>query len=193
MKRRAWLLPLTAVLLLLILCTDRWRRARLESSQDRNIAAASRKYGLDPALLKAVMWRESKFNPEARGTKGEVGLMQIMEITGQEWAEAQHLASFAHASLSDPVRNIDCGAWYLQKLLPRYTRTDNPVPYALADYNAGRGNVLRWMRAEAATNSAVFVEQIGFPSTRSYVRAVMERREKYRHSLPWDAPASSKR
>jgi cobaltochelatase CobN len=51
--------------------------------------------------------------------------------------------------------------------------------YALADYNAGRSNVLKWMKNEATTNSAAFVERIGFPSTQAYVRAVMERRDKY--------------
>jgi soluble lytic murein transglycosylase len=53
------------------------------------------------------------------------------------------------------------------------------VPYALADYNAGRGNVLKWMKGAATTNSEAFIEQIGFPSTRHYVRTVVERRKKY--------------
>ena len=79
----------------------------------------------------------------------------------------------------NPERNIECGTWYLGKLLRRYTKADNPVPYALADYNAGRGNVLKWIKDDAATNSAVFIEGIRFPSTRNYVRNVMQRREKY--------------
>ncbi|HWH67973.1 MAG TPA: hypothetical protein VNT26_01200, partial [Candidatus Sulfotelmatobacter sp.] len=62
----------------------------------------------------------------------------------------------------------------------RYTQTDNPLPYALADYNAGRANVLKWNRGAAATNSTTFMEQIGFPSTKAYVRAGMGRYEYYR-------------
>ena len=158
---------------------DQWRRAHLESSQDSNILSASRKHGVDPALVKAVIWRESKFNPRARGTKSERGLMQIMEITGREWAGEQRVPLFSEDVLLEPAQNIDCGTWYLGKLLRRYTRTDDPVPYALADYNAGRGNVLKWIKDDAATNSAVFIERIRFPSTRNYVRKVMERREKY--------------
>ncbi|HEY0549528.1 MAG TPA: lytic transglycosylase domain-containing protein, partial [Verrucomicrobiae bacterium] len=65
------------------------------------------------------------------------------------------------------------------KLLRRYAKTDDPVPYALADYNAGRGNVLKWIKDDAATNGALFILQIRFPSTRDYVQKVMERREKY--------------
>jgi len=68
----------------------------------------------------------------------------------------------------------------LKKLIKRYAQTDKPVVYALADYNAGRGNVLKWNMGEAATNSAVFIEQIGFPGTKAYVKSVMRRYEKYR-------------
>jgi soluble lytic murein transglycosylase len=163
----------------LVFLADQWRRAHLESSQDKTIFAASRKYGVDPALVKAVVWQESRFNPRARGTKDERGLMQIMEITGREWAGEQRVPLFSEDLLLEPAKNIDCGTWYLGKLLRRYTKTDDPVPYALADYNAGRGNVLRWIKDDAATNSAAFIEQIRFPSTRDYVRNVMERREKY--------------
>lgn len=179
MKLRVRLFLVLAFVLLLAFLADQWRRANLESSQDKNILAAARKYNVDPALIKAVMWRESKFDPYARGTKGETGLMQIMELTGREWADAQQIPLFAPVMLRDPARNIDCGVWYLRKLLPRYTKTDDPVPYALADYNAGRGNVLKWMKDEATTNSAAFIERIGFPSTQAYVRSVMERRKKY--------------
>ena len=179
MKLRARLVLALALVLLLAFLADRWRRAHLESSQDQNILAAARQHGVDPALIKAVIWRESRFDPHARGMKGETGLMQIMDLTAREWGDAQRLKIFAPVLLRDPARNIDCGAWYLRKLLPRYAKTDDPVPYALADYNAGRGNVLKWMKDEAATNSAAFIERIGFPSTQNYVREVMERREKY--------------
>jgi soluble lytic murein transglycosylase len=182
-KARSRIILVIAGVLLLTFLANRWRRAHLESSQDKNILIASRKYNVDPVLIKAVIWRESRFDPEARGTKGEVGLMQIMETTGREWAGAQGVPMFSKHLLVDSSKNIDCGTWYLRKLLARYQRTDNPVPYALADYNAGRSNALKWMKGEAATNSAAFIQQIGFPSTQNYVRAVMERRGKYKHQF----------
>jgi soluble lytic murein transglycosylase len=178
-KWRARLVLVTIGVLLVAYFVDRWRRAHLESSQDKNILAASRKHGVDPALIKAVVWRESRFKPRARGSKGETGLMQIMEITGREWAGAQRVPFPSKYVLFIPAQNIDCGTWYLRKLLGRYQKTDNPIPYALADYNAGRSNVLKWNHGSAATNSAAFIEQIGFPSTRAYVRAVMQQRVKY--------------
>jgi soluble lytic murein transglycosylase len=178
-KSRARLVPVIIGVLLLAFLADQWRRTHLESSQDNNILAASRKYGVDPALVKAVVWRESKFNPRARGTKDELGLMQIMENTGLEWAGEQRVPSFSESVLLQPAQNIDCGTWYLGKLMRRYAKTDNPIPYALADYNAGRGNVLKWIKDDAATNSAAFMDQIRFPSTRAYLQTVMERQEKY--------------
>ena len=105
--------------------------------------------------------------------------MQIREVAAQEWADTERLANFEHEHCFNPVTNTLAGTWYLKKLLHRYGQTDNPVPYALADYNAGRGNVLKWNRGEAATNSAAFIEQIGFPGTQQYVRAVIKRCERY--------------
>jgi len=64
-------------------------------------------------------------------------------------------------------------------LMLRYQPADNPIPYALADYNAGRSNVLKWRTGSAVTNSAAFVGRIGFPGTRAYVRSVMRRYEQY--------------
>ncbi len=58
------------------------------------------------------------------------------------------------------------------------------MTYALADYNAGRANVLKWNIAAASTNSAAFIEQIGFPSTKFYVKSVMRRYEHYRLIFP---------
>ena len=157
-----------------------WWAAELERSQDGPIRAAAQKYGVEPALIKAVVWRESRFNPRVRGRAREIGLMQLMEESAQEWADAERVPGFEHEHCFDPRTNTLAGTWYLRKLLRRYTHTDNPVPYALADYNAGRGNVLKWNHGAAVTNSALFVDQIGFPTTRDYVLKVMARSDHYR-------------
>lgn len=159
-------------------------RGRRERSQDQVILAAAQRYGVDPALVKAVVWRESWFDPHAVGQAGEIGLMQITEPAAREWAEAERVTGFTHTRLFDPAQNTLCGTWYLRKLLRRYPAADDPLPYALADYNAGRSHVLKWARGTAATNSAAFIAQMGFPMTRDYVRAVMSRRERYRTEFP---------
>ena len=152
----------------------------LEQSQDSLIRTAAQRYGVEPALVKAVVWRESGFRPDARGRAGEIGLMQIRYDAAAEWAGAERCTNFDLELCLDPRTNTLAGTFYLAKLLKRYPKTDNPVPYALADYNAGRGNVLKWNTGEGATNSAVFITQIGFPGTSNYVLSVMDRAEHYR-------------
>lgn len=158
---------------------NQWR----ERSQDGVILTASQRYGVDPALIKAVVWRESGFRPSARGTSGELGLMQVSEEAALEWAGAERLADFVPEQLADPGTNTLAGAWYLRRLLTRYLRTDNPIPYALADYNAGRTHVLRWLQGAAATNSAAFLAQMDFPGTRRYIQDITDRHARYRITL----------
>jgi soluble lytic murein transglycosylase len=166
-----------------IVLYERWRWGR-EHSQDDVIRAAAQRYGADPALIKAVIWRESRFNPNAAGRKGEVGLMQLREDAAKEWARAEGVRLFSHHQMFDPVKNTLAGTWYLRKLYRRYAPADNPLPYALAAYNAGPAHVARWSRGAAATNSAAFLQQVDFPGTRKYVRAVMQRHQRYRQEFP---------
>ncbi|MDB6018356.1 MAG: mltE [Pedosphaera sp.] len=180
-----WRLPILLLLLLLGAGGLRsWYVWQRDHSQDAPILAAARRYGIEPALVKAVVWRETLFNPNRRGKVGEIGLMQIRDATAGEWAHAERLPNFAPENLYDPATNTLAGSWYLQKLLKRYAATDNPLPYALADYNAGRSNVLKWQHGPAATNSLAFITQIGFPGTKNYVRAILRREEHYRPIFP---------
>ncbi len=157
-----------------------WR----DHSQDGPVLAAARRYGVEPALVKAVVWRESRFNPSRRGKAGEIGLMQLREDAALEWAAAEHLTGFNETALFNPGTNTLAGTWYLEKLLKRYAHTDDPLPYALADYNAGRSNVLKWKQGAADTNSLAFIDRIGFPGTKGYVRSVMRREQHYRPIFP---------
>lgn len=160
-----------------------------EHSQDAVILAAGAKHGVDPALIKAVVWRESWFNPRATGASGEVGLMQIMKDTAKDWATAERVTLFTHSKLYNPAKNTECGAWYLRRLLTRYRNTDNPIVYALSAYNAGPARVARWSQGAAATNSVEFLKEMDFPGTRKYVASVTKRYEQYRRVFPPKNPA----
>src|SRR5947209_14126126 len=109
--------------------------------------------------------------------------MQIRQDAASDWAKAEHTLLFTRQPLFDPGKNPLAGAWYLHNLLGRYQQTDDALPYALADYNAGRTHVLQWAKGATATNSAAFLEQIGFPSTKDYVGAVMKRYRHYRRTF----------
>jgi soluble lytic murein transglycosylase len=188
-KRYKWWLVGIIVLSLVAWWLDHWRTYH-EHSHDAVILAAAAKHRVHPALIKAVVWRESWFNPNAKGRSGEIGLMQIMKQTASEWDKAEHVHLILHERLYDPAKNTECGAWYLKRLLARYQRADNPLPYALAAYNAGPGNVAKWSTGAAATNAGVFIRQIGFPATKEYVLSVMKRFNRYAAVFPpRDRPA----
>ena len=105
--------------------------------------------------------------------------MQLREDAAREWSDAERVSTFDHEHLVNPLTNTLAGTFYLAKLLKRFSGTDDPRAYALAAYNAGRGNALRWATGAGATNSAVFLEQITFPATKSYVVEILARRHRY--------------
>jgi soluble lytic murein transglycosylase len=121
---------------------------------------------------------------DAPGGAGELGLMQVTEAAAQEWADARRDRNFEARHLLHPSTNLHAGCFYLAKVTRRYLRTDHPYAYALADYNAGRGNVLRWMNDAGATNASVFLAQMTFPGTRDYVRTILARCPTYRDDFP---------
>jgi soluble lytic murein transglycosylase len=152
----------------------------LGSRYDPVIRVAAAKYGVDPALVKAIAWKESHFDPHVRGKAGELGLMQIRADAAAEWASAEQIPDFSHEHCADPGTNVLAASWYLRKALGKYAKgEDDPVPYALAEYNAGRKHVLRWRGGAAKTNSSVFLAQISYPSTSNYVRQILSRRLAY--------------
>jgi soluble lytic murein transglycosylase len=138
--------------------------------------------GVDPFLIKAVIRRESKFNPFAYGSHGEIGLMQVTEAAGWDWADAVKRRTFGRDALWDPRTNIEAGTWYLARALGRWSDKDpaERIPFALAEYNAGFGNVLRWVPHGHETTAAEFVDTISYPSVRGYVSEVIENYETYK-------------
>jgi soluble lytic murein transglycosylase len=124
--------------------------------------------GLDPALLAAVIYQESKFRPDARSSSGAIGLMQLTPSTAQGIALRTGGTAFHVSDLTDPEINIRYGTWYLHDLFTKYKQ----VGLVLAAYNAGQGNVDRWREAG---------EGIQFPETRAYVSRVEHLETIYRH------------
>jgi soluble lytic murein transglycosylase len=183
-------LPLLA-LLLAVVCGEvaylEWQDHRpKESVYDPYIIAVGREYGVDPFLIRALIWRESHFNPSIYGTAQEHGLMQVTPAVGEEWAKANKVPDFKPADLFDPLTNIRAGTWYLSHAIRRWSQTDDPVPFALAEYNAGRTNALKWVDPADPQNHLAFIERITYPSTRKYVEDIMEKRSYYRDVLAHD-------
>ena len=157
----------------------------------RSTAAAER--GVDPDLFAALIRWESRFDPNARGLAGEIGLTQVIPGTSALIAEVLG-EEHDHARLARPETAIRYGAWFLGSQLADY---DDRAAVALAAYNAGPGSARRWLdtaagyddRAggEAAAASFApdpfaddaFEAAIDFPTTRAYVRKILEGRAAY--------------
>lgn len=159
-----------------------WTAGQRYWAYDRLIHDMSRKHRLDPLLLKALVWRESGFQPEKVGNAGERGLMQVGEAAARDWSKAEKIETFLPTDLFDAKTNLDAGSWYLSKALERWKEKEDPVPFALAEYNAGRTRVDRWIAetnlAEKA-NADDLKGAIDFPSTRKYIEEIQRRRKFY--------------
>jgi soluble lytic murein transglycosylase len=146
------------------------------------VRAAAERYRVPPHLVAALIWRETRFQPYRRGPAGELGMMQILPASAGEWAKAERLRDFRSVALFDPATNILAGTWYLGRALDRWSSRDDPVPYALAEYNAGRSTTIRWAEDMAAHPSDP-TEGIGYPTTQRYVRAIIARYRAF--GKPW--------
>ncbi len=129
----------------------------------------ARDKGLDPALVAAVIYQESKFESDARSSSGAVGLMQLRPETAEGIALRTGGTAFRVSDLTDPAINIRYGSWYLQNLFAKY----HDERLVLAAYNAGQGNVDRWLEAG---------QEIEFPETRAYVDEVARLKDVYREA-----------
>jgi soluble lytic murein transglycosylase len=140
------------------------------------------KNNIDPMLLKAVIWRESAFDPEKQGREGERGLMQVSEGAASDWAAAQKTDRLDPDKLFDPETNIEVGAWYLKRALAAYNGKDDPFPFALAEYNAGRQRVNQWVGTDPAAplTADQFRKNISISSTRKYVDTIEDRYQFYK-------------
>lgn len=131
---------------------------------------------LDPALIAAVIYAETKFDPRSSAV-GALGLMQIMPGTAAYLAHRSGATTFTTADLATPQVNIAYGSYYLRYLLDEY---HGNVTDALAAYNGGESNVDRWIAAARAQGHALTVDEIPFPETRAYVARVLSAEGKYR-------------
>ena len=147
------------------------------TEHDALIIRAAKKYGMDPLLVKAVVWRESRFSTTKIGKAGERGLMQVGEAAAHDWAAMHKIEVFVFADLFDAKTNLEAGTWYLSRALEHWKDRGDPVPFALAEYNAGRSRVEKW-----AANDRTAGEMLGAASgtsTRQYVDDVIRRYQRY--------------
>lgn len=131
---------------------------------------------LDPALIAAVIYEESRFRDQTSHA-GARGLMQVTPATAEFIAQDSGGTAFTQEDLATPQVNIAYGAYYLRYLMRRY---DGEQDLAVAAYNAGEGRLDGWLAEAGGASDFDASEDIPFPETRAYVANVEEKRKEYR-------------
>lgn len=137
----------------------------------------SLEYDLDPHLVMSIIWVESKFKSDATSNKNARGLMQIIPRTGQWIAEQVGLSHYDDDMLYDPKTNIMFGCWYLAYLLRVF---DGDVELALASYNGGMGNVIKWLKDDRYSDDGKTLKNIPIKETSEYIERVQKAYKQYK-------------
>jgi soluble lytic murein transglycosylase len=174
---RQILVFLGILLIVYLIFHSRWYLRRVYPIYYKDVITQySLEHDVDPFLVTAVIRVESRFRPQALSGKGARGLMQVMPDTGNWIAGEMGIGKLDPEMLYDPVTNLNVGTWYLAFLLREYR--GDPV-LALAAYNAGRGNVSKWIEEQRWSGDEGDIESIPFPETREYVKNVLHLYRKY--------------
>jgi soluble lytic murein transglycosylase len=128
----------------------------------------SQQQKINPLLVTAVMRQESRFQPKVKSTAGATGLMQVLPSTAK-WIAPQIKMDAQKIDLENESENIMYGTWYLDHTHEQY---QNNSLLAIASYNAGPGNVSKWLQTLSKDDPDEFVEAIPFDETKNYVRQV---------------------
>ena len=134
---------------------------------------------VNPLWLHAIMWQESRYNPEALSSASARGLMQFIPETATRIANEVGLTDFMLDDLYRPEISIRLGARYWAELIEVFGSPE----LALAAYNGGERNVARWRAKSELEDTESFVSDIGFIQTKAYVREVFGLFAKYAHLL----------
>ena len=164
MRKLLWLVALVAIAAAaagyILRTSPPWyERIRYPLDYSGYIRVHAKEHKLDPALMAAVIYQESKFRPRVESSSGAIGLMQLTPSTARGIAIRTGGSAFQTSDLYNPEINIRYGAWYLDNLFAKY----HDEKLVLAAYNAGQGNVDRWIAHH---------ESIQFAETRAYVSRV---------------------
>ena len=166
------ILRITAVLALTCACASASAEEPAENRFDAIIGATAARHNVDPLLIKAMVWHESRFRPLAQGKDGEIGLMQVKMDVVRDWARARGVKTPRRADVFDPYVNIEIGTWYFARAFRKWSRSSHALLLALGEYNAGPGRVRRWIRRYGGNRELA----ISRSASSHYVRAI---RDKY--------------
>lgn len=131
----------------------------------------SKEYDVDPYLVASIINVESKYDTHAVSRKDAKGLMQISPQTGKWASEVLKIDNYSEHDLFDPEINIMIGTWYLSVLLKEF---NSNIDLVLAAYNAGSGNVTRWLSNIEYSLDGINLSNIPFKETEDYLEKVKD-------------------
>ena len=189
MRRKRWLVSVAALMLVVLslavlwqtVFRERYLKAEYPRSYSRYVETYAAEYGVEPALVYAVIKNESGFDERAKSSVGAMGLMQMTPETF-EWAQQKPGAApvLDSSHLYDPAVNIHYGTYFLSSLLAEFGSQDT----ALAAYHAGPGHVREWLANPSDSKDGRTLSHIPFGSTRIYVKKVGQAVKVYRELYP---------
>lgn len=157
--------------------SEAWRQSwasRFPAQIVAMLRQEARAQRVDEDLVVALVYRESRFNIRAASSVGALGLMQLMPSTAAELLrEERRRARPSAEDILQPETNIRLGVRYLARMLRTFRKRPE---LALAAYNAGPGAVTKWRSARGELPEEIFVEEIPYSETQSYVRNVLATR-----------------
>lgn len=155
---------------------------RHTTAYDHIISQAASRNDVDFYLAKALIFEESWFRPEIRGSAGEIGLMQVTMAAATDFTAKKRLPALYPERLFEPELNVEIGCWYLRQSLDHYKNAPSPALFALLRYNAGEARADYWLRSTlskpvppGASPERYYLSLVDFPKTRAYVSRILRR------------------
>ncbi|TCS83560.1 lytic transglycosylase domain-containing protein [Tepidibacillus fermentans] len=150
---------------------------------EKQIKIYTSKFHVDPYLVLAIIQVETRFQKDKHSPKGAVGLMQIMPETANWIAKRAEFPSEMVQNLHQPENNIAFGSWYLSKMNQQF---NGNIYATIAAYNAGPGNVEKWIQQGLWDGSLEHLDRIPFGETRHYVQRVLHFYDRYQWIYKYD-------
>ena len=168
--KRFFVIAMMIIVFIILISNSKEQMMKITYKKDYSeyVSKYSEEYNVEEDLIYAIIKAESNFDPNAQSNKDAQGLMQLMYSTAEEIADKINI-SLTEDNILDPEININLGTNYISSLLNKY----DCVEIALAAYNAGSGNVDKWIENGVIQSDGSDIENIPYKETNTYVRKVM--------------------
>lgn len=166
---------ITAIIILMITLNKQMIKIIYKKDYSEYISKYAKVYGVEENLIYAIIRAESNFNANAISHQNAQGLMQLMFSTAKDVASKIEI-NLTEENILDPEININIGTKYISTLIDKY----NCIEVALAAYNAGSGNVDKWIKNGIIKADGSDIENVPFKETNTYIRKIMRDYEIYK-------------